>query len=156
MNSFKKNIVISLTAIVLLCGAKFAHSAQGSPEKSTKPLFEPNKKIAPANQKQFPAETDPGFNDLRNRTMIAVFVVIILGAAAIYLSKKLLPRFTQLSGKRVRIIETIHLGNRKTIHLLEIGARQLLIGSTTENISMLSDVTGEFDSDEPAMQIENN
>ena len=155
MTSFKKNIVISLTAIVLLCGAKFAHSAQEPPAKSTKPLFELNKEIAPDKQKQFPLETDPGFNDLRNRTMIAVFVVIVLGAAAIYLSKKLLPRFTQLSGKRIRVIETVHLGNRKTIHLLEIGTQQLLIGSTTEKITMLSDVTGSFDKDEPAMQTEN-
>ena len=73
--------------------------------------------------------------------MSSVLLVIVLGAAAIYISKKLLPKITRLPGKEIHIVETVHLGPRKTVHLLKIGGRKLLIGSTNENITRLADVT---------------
>ena len=44
-------------------------------------------------------------------------------------------------GKKIRIIETVHLGPRRAVHLLEAGNKQLRIGSTTESITRLADVT---------------
>jgi flagellar biosynthetic protein FliO len=76
--------------------------------------------------------------------MISVLLVGGLGAAAIYTSRKLLPRITNLPGKKIRIIETVHLGPRKAIHLVEIGNQQILVGSTNENIRKLADVTDAF------------
>ncbi|NQT03593.1 MAG: flagellar biosynthetic protein FliO, partial [Planctomycetes bacterium] len=49
---------------------------------------------------------------------------------------------TNLSGKEIRIAETVHLGPRKAVHLLEVGGRRFLIGSTNENITRLADLTG--------------
>ena len=66
--------------------------------------------------------------------------VIILGVAAVYVSKKFLPKLTHASGKRVRVIETVHLGPRKTVHLLQVDDKQLLIGSTSDSITKLADV----------------
>ena len=77
------------------------------------------------------------------KMMLTVFIVIVLGIGAIYLSKKLLPGLTNLSGKQIRIIETVHLGPRKAVHLLKIGGKQILIGSTNENITRLADVMDE-------------
>jgi flagellar biogenesis protein FliO len=62
------------------------------------------------------------------------------------MSKKVLPRITNLPGKEIRILETAHLGPRKAVHLVKIGNQRLLIGSTYESISMLADVT---EQDEP-------
>jgi flagellar biosynthetic protein FliO len=72
-----------------------------------------------------------------------VLLVISLGAAVIYLSKKLLPRLN-LPGKRIQVSETVHLGPRKAIHLIKIGKQTLLIGSTNENITKLADVTDQL------------
>ena len=83
------------------------------------------------------------YNDnLFFRAMLAVLFVVALAVAAVYVSKKLLPKITNLPGKEIRIIETIHLGPRRSVHLLEIGNRRLLIGSTNENINKLLDLTG--------------
>jgi flagellar biosynthetic protein FliO len=68
-------------------------------------------------------------------------VVIALGVAAAYVSKKFLPRLTEPPGKEIRIAETVHLGSRKMLHLLKVGNQRLLIGSTSESITMLGDVT---------------
>lgn len=74
--------------------------------------------------------------------ILAVLFVLALFVVVIYISKKLLPKITNLSGKEIRIVETIHLGPRKAVHLLEVENRRFLIGSTNENITKLADLSG--------------
>lgn len=81
-----------------------------------------------------------GGGEFLYRAMVGVLFVVVLGIAAIYVSKKLLPKITNIPGKEIRIIETIHLGPRKAIHLLEIDNQRFLIGSTNENIMKLADI----------------
>jgi flagellar biosynthetic protein FliO len=109
------------------------------------PAAEPNK--TPAHPYLL-SEDDP--NDPRGdlntwelflKMMAAVLLVVVLGIAAIYVSKKFLPKITSLSGRRIHIVETVSLGPRKALHLLQIGHQQLLIGSTSEGITALADVT---------------
>jgi flagellar biogenesis protein FliO len=82
-----------------------------------------------------------GSKELFFKTMFMVVLVAVLGAAAIYISRKLLPKIANLPGRDIRVVETVHLGTRKTLHLLKIGHQSLLIGSTNENITKLADVT---------------
>ena len=77
------------------------------------------------------------------RMMLAVLFVAVLGAAAIYVSRKLLPRLTSLPGKEIRVTETVYLGPRKAVHMVEVGGRRFLIGSTNENVTKLADMTDE-------------
>ena len=108
-----------------------------------------------ANDPNFSARTDNGFGsrELFLKTMFMVVLVAVLGVAAIYASKKLLPRITNLPGKEIHIAETVHLGPRKTVHLLRIGSQWLLIGSTNENITKLADVTDAL-TDIPAQKMD--
>ncbi len=158
MKLFKKLIVVFLLAGALPGSAMFVCSAQSGADENTKPLFtdsvslygsEPNRTGGLGN--------NVGTGDLFFRMILMVLLVVVLGAAAIYLSKKLLPRFTQLSGKRIRVVETVHLGPRKTVYLLKIGSQELLIGSTNENITKLADITDEScEVDFPVNPIEDN
>ncbi len=75
------------------------------------------------------------------KMLLSISLVIVLGVAAIYVSKKLLPRFTNLQGKQIRVIETAHIAPRKGIHLIAVGTKRLLVASTNETITMLADVT---------------
>jgi len=84
---------------------------------------------------------DSNSSELFYRAMSAVIIVIILGISAIYVTKKLLPKIANTSGKEIQVVETVHLGPRKSIHLIEIGNKRFLIGSTSENISKLADLT---------------
>jgi len=108
---------------------------------------DPNVPASPAHPKggarMGGARADEGFGgrELFFKTMFMVVLVAVLGAAAIYVSKKLLPRITNLPGKEIRVVETVHLGPRKTVHLLRIGHQWILIGSTNEEIRKLADVT---------------
>lgn len=75
------------------------------------------------------------------KMLLSILVVAGLGAGVVYASKKLLPKISNLPGKQIRVIETHHLGPRKSIHLIAAGSRRLLICSTSETITMLADVT---------------
>lgn len=141
-----KKIVVFLAAVGLVSLALLLPSSQLSrdvPEKlssNTKPgLF--------ANDPNFgsPLTEDGGGEGLLSRVIFAVLLVLAMGASAIYISKKLLPRISNLGGKKIRVIETVHLGPRKTLHLVKIGSQQLLIGSTNERITKLADVTEELE-----------
>jgi flagellar biosynthetic protein FliO len=85
-----------------------------------------------------------GTRELFIKMMVSVVLVVVLGAGAIYGSKRLAGKFANLPGKRIKIVETAHLGPRKAVHLLRIGDRCLLIGSTNDNISKLADLTTEI------------
>ena len=72
----------------------------------------------------------------------AIFFVIVLGTGAYYFSRKLVPKLTATRGKNISILETVHLGQNKTLSLLEVGkGRKLLIGSTNTAINFLADIT---------------
>jgi flagellar biosynthetic protein FliO len=82
----------------------------------------------------------PSSRELFFKMMVSVLFLIALCVAAIYVSRRFGAKITNLSGKEIRIAETVHLGPRKAVHLLEIGNRRFLIGSTNENITRLADL----------------
>ena len=139
MVEYKKKIVVSLIAVALVSGALVLCSAQSRASEQKK---------TPSYNSYSLSGNDPnhlgGAFDTRElflKMMAAVLLVVVLGAAAIYISKKFLPRITNPPGKKIRVLETTHIGPRKMVHLLKIGNQRLLIGSTSENITKLADVT---------------
>lgn len=97
----------------------------------------------------------PTSQELFFKMMLSVLLVIALGAAAIYVSKKLLPKITNAPSKEIRILETAHLGPHKAVHLIKIGNQRFLIGSTNQSITTLADVTDAL-MDLPVREIEND
>ncbi len=71
----------------------------------------------------------------------AVGIVLVLAGVAIYLLRVVMPKLGPVRKKRVKVAEVHYLGGRKVVHLIEVGHRQLLVGSTPTHISMLADVT---------------
>jgi len=88
------------------------------------------------NQSGSPIDTD-----LFKRMMLAVVLVIVLGVAALYVSKRILPKLSNMPGKRIKVIETAHLGPRRAVHLLEVDNHCMLVGSTNDRITKLADIT---------------
>ncbi len=128
--------VILGIAVLVVCTFQ---SAAAEPKKA---LFNNSDSVftKDANSSIMPTE-EPGTRELFYKMMFSVLLVVALGAAAIYISKKYGAKITNLPGKKIRIIETVHLGPRRAVHLLKAGNKQLLIGSTTESITKLADVT---------------
>jgi len=87
-----------------------------------------------------PAGIELGTRGLFFRMALSVALVLGLGAAALYLSKKVLPRVTNTVGREIRVLETTCLGPRKALHLVEVGNQRLLIASTSDRVTMLTHV----------------
>ena len=157
MVEFKKKIFLFLITVALGAGVLVICSAQPasngmesgkSQPDSNQPQTATGSTNSPlfANDPNFFSGSDfsPGGTWFSIRAVLAVLFVLALFIAAIYVSKKLLPKITNLPGKEIRIVETVHLGPRKAVHLLEIGNRRFLIGSTNENITKLADLAGDL------------
>ena len=89
----------------------------------------------------------PDIRVMLTKLSVAVGMLLVLGAAAIYMVRVVVPKWGPVSKKRVKVVELHHLGARKQLHLIEVGHRQLLVGSTPTHISMLADVTQHWDGD---------
>ena len=86
--------------------------------------------------------------DFISTMLKSILFIIVLGGIAFYLSRKFMPKLRPTSGQDINIRETIHLGPNKTMHLIEVGKKKFLVGSTSENISMLADVTETLDAED--------
>jgi len=66
----------------------------------------------------------------------------VLGAAAVFVVKRLLPRLGISQGRRITVLETVYLGPRKSLYIVQVGDRTLLVSGTRERLGLLADVTG--------------
>jgi flagellar biogenesis protein FliO len=160
----RKKIVVFLITVMLGCGVILVCSAQSAADaennasdrrgtelensqSQSNSLFE--------NDPNFLTNKGPGARGLFFRFMVSILFLIALGVAGIYVSKRFLPKITNLPGKEIRIAETVHLGPRKAVHLLEVAGRRFLIGSTNENITRLADLTSTL-TELSVQEIDNN
>lgn len=79
---------------------------------------------------------------LVSRFLVAMVFVGVLAGAAYFLSKRVTPKLGRTQGKELAVVESIGLGNRRAIHLIQVGpGRRILVGSTADRISYLADVS---------------
>ena len=162
----RNKIVVSLIAVILgccvilVCSAQSAddaekHAADGGAAELDNSQSESNSLFD--NNPNYLKKTNngTGTRELIFKFMVSVLSLVALGVGGIYVSKKFLPKITNLSGKEIRIAETVHLGPRKAVHLLEIGQQRFLIGSTNENITRLADLTSTL-TESSVREIDNN
>ncbi len=153
LTGIKKKIIASLAIIALGGSLLVFRSTQSEtsamePENSISDPCQPakmsdsniNSLFANDSNLSVKSGYDTSGGEFYIKTILSVFFVIVLGIAGVYVSKKLLPKLTNLPGKEIHIVETVHLGQRRAVHLLEVGNRRFLIGSTNENISTLADL----------------
>ncbi len=80
--------------------------------------------------------------------LASVLVILVLAPVALFFAKRILPRMRVSPGKKISVLETIHIGPKKTLHILQVGGRKLLVSNAREGISMLADVTDALDKSE--------
>ena len=67
--------------------------------------------------------------------------VALLGIGAWFFCKKMSCGWSSNRGKNITVTETVSLGQRKLLHIVQVGSRHYLISSTGESIRLLSDIT---------------
>lgn len=88
--------------------------------------------------------------DLLVEMLASVLVILLLGGIALVVTRRVLPRFKKPRAGNMSVLETVHLGPRKSMHLVQVGSRRLLVGSTRDQVSMLAEVSDAWQVDAPA------
>lgn len=70
----------------------------------------------------------------------AVIVILVLGGVSLLVIKKFIPRLAVSTGKTISVVESIYLGPRLTVHLVDVAGQRFLLSSTRDRISMLAEV----------------
>jgi flagellar biosynthetic protein FliO len=133
-----RNLVISL----LLAVPVYAQAArQSSPERENKAVAESATPIPDAGPSAPAPESkvaDVQFPMVRTIGGMGVVVFIMLGV--FFAAKKFAPRYfnKSVSQRNLKIIETLGMGDRRSISLVEVGNSRYLLGNTPHQISLLA------------------
>lgn len=134
--------IISLAVVLVIAGGLASLAARSKDQETGVPGSEPKQEVSLLGDSEMaePSNLALGNGELFFKMMLSVVLVGVLGVAALYISRRVLPRVTHASGKEIRILETAYLGPRKAIHLVEVSHQKLLIGSTNDSIAMLTHI----------------
>ncbi len=150
LRRIKKTVVIAFVIAVLLStvgiGDAGEPATQPASRPATQPATQPATAVGPATR--FPIQSYGEGDDLDGlmwQMLSASLVVLVIGGVALFVIKKLLPRIKYTSNRRITVLETTYLGSRKAVHLLQVGSVKLLVGSSSEGVVKLDDVTHAFD-----------
>ncbi|NOH01724.1 MAG: flagellar biosynthetic protein FliO [Chloroflexi bacterium] len=88
------------------------------------------------------ADDPPGSTPLYFVSVFAklIGVLLLIVVCSILFRRWFQPGFGGKSTRRMRLLETVRLSPKQALHLVSIGDRQLLIGATDQNISLISPV----------------
>jgi len=75
------------------------------------------------------------------RMLASLLVVLVLLAVAAVVGKKFLPRMAARGKRQLRLLETLHVAPKNTVHLMKVGNRIFMLGSGKEGLTTLGDVT---------------
>jgi flagellar biosynthetic protein FliO len=83
-------------------------------------------------------DTDMQFPVLR--TIGGMGLVVFLMAGAFFGAKKFAPRYFNkpASQRNLKIVETLGMGDRRSISLIEVGGARFLVGNTPQQINLLA------------------
>jgi flagellar biosynthetic protein FliO len=90
----------------------------------------------------------PGIGQYLITVTLTLAIVLALAVGFIYLMRRLMPQPT--SGRTIRLLESVPLEPRRSLHLVGIADRVMLLGSTEGGVSMLTEFDkGQVDVQEP-------
>lgn len=83
----------------------------------------------------------PGLWSYLLQVLIALAVIVALAAGVLYLMRRFVPAVR--SGRRLQIVESVAVDPRRTLHIVKVGKRHLLVGSTEGSLSLLAELDDE-------------
>ncbi|MHC4525235.1 MAG: flagellar biosynthetic protein FliO [Planctomycetota bacterium] len=114
-----------------------------SPDQAKTPELMNTSDLLQEEQEDLKSEDLQG--QLYKQLMMMIAFVGVIGAGVWFFCKKMPGRWNSAKGKNIVVTETVNLGPRKLLHIVQLGTKQYLLSSTTENIRLLADVTESLD-----------
>lgn len=139
----KSVITVSVIILIAILGLVFVHNDYVAADKNVVDMPQTESAVDNGAQANF------GESVSVMPSLIRIFSALVLVIAAIYggiyLLKKLMGRrYAGIQSKgNLEVLETIHIAPRKTITLLRVGEKSVLVGSTESSMSMLTEMNSD-------------
>ena len=82
-------------------------------------------------------------NQMLWEMLAAVLVVAVLAMVAFFLIRRFGSKLKITQGRQMKLVETLHVGPRQAVHMLDVQGRRILISATRERIAMLTELSAE-------------
>ena len=137
MKVFLRNLLVSTLFLMPAYGQTTstpAPAAAGN-TSSSPAVFETQPPATPATEAR---EPNLGFSMIR--TIGGLGLVICLILAGFFAAKKIAPRYfaKSASERNLKVIETLSMGDRRSVSMIEVGNSRYLIGNTPHQINLLA------------------
>ncbi|HUS92486.1 MAG TPA: flagellar biosynthetic protein FliO [Phycisphaerae bacterium] len=71
-------------------------------------------------------------------------LILALGGGALLMVRRYFPRPRSRQGGRLRVIDSVYIGPRKQVHVLEVGSQRFLLASCRDSVTMISELGSSF------------
>jgi flagellar biosynthetic protein FliO len=131
-----KIVVLSLAMLASLAAPTVADANEPlhSATPPTNSVLSRDSNFALGSDRQF------GTGGIYWRMMLAVILVLALGIGVYYVSKKLGSKIINLPNRQIKLVETLYMGSRKALHLIKVGNKNIIIGTTPTTITRIADL----------------
>ena len=123
--------IIAALALAAALGASSGEAAGQAPARV------PEAQVPPAVQ-TIPFRKDDDVGALMLNVGLGLAVAIGVGVGALYVLRRHLAGVQKAPGRRLRVLETVRLGPKTALVLVEVDGRSLLIGQQADTLTVLS------------------
>jgi flagellar biosynthetic protein FliO len=137
MNAFLRNLMLATLFIVPAFGQTTATPAQiavASPGGDAQ-VAEPPALVFPVEKAE-----EPGTGNTMFRAIGGLGLVLFLLIACYFAARKLAPRYFAkgASDNNLKLIETLSMGDKRSISMIQVGNSRFLVGNTANQINFLA------------------
>jgi flagellar biosynthetic protein FliO len=139
MNAFLRNLMLAILFMVPAFGQTAARPAQPAVASSGShtPVAEPLVLAFPVEKAE-----EPGAGYSMLRAIGGLGLVTFLLIAGYFAAKKFAPRYFAkgASDKNLKIIESLSMGDKRSISMIQVGNSRFLVGNTAHQINLLTEL----------------
>jgi flagellar biosynthetic protein FliO len=133
----------TVAVLCLILSGVIAAAAIAQQNKPASPSQSPANLLSSAQPAQVPAQAegmavpDLGFSVLRTVGGLGLVLTLIVGGY--FAIRKFAPQYfaKSVSGQNMRVIETLPMGDRRSISLIEVANSRFLVGNTPQQINLI-------------------
>ena len=139
----KRLLLIGVLAVVCIAAQAFLRPALGSAEQAASAAEEPHQKaLTPqAPPENFGSGAGQLQSSLFGRLVWTMLVTGLMVVAVWWICKRMSCRWNISGGKFIRRLETLSLGPRNSVHLVQVGNKKFLLAAGADQVRMLADVS---------------
>ncbi len=139
MKAIVRNLMLVTLFLVPAFRQTIATPAQTAVDNSTSDASLAEPPVA-----EFPVEKaeDPGAGYSMFRAMGGLGLVLFLMIAGYFAARKFAPRYfaKSASDNNLKIIETLSMGDKRSISMIQVGKSRFLVGNTAHQINLLTEL----------------